>query len=279
MRRVVPLLLLVLLLAACGSAHSGGGAGGGAPAPADLAADALAALAAAGSAHYLVDASMSGNAADGFDGSVRLEGDASADAFTADGTVTFGGASFSGKALAGRDELFLQFMGQWYGDREVGLGQADEETPSVEEVREYFDQVFTGSVSEGPDLDGAATWGFEGKLNAEGFADLTERFDHEVVTAKERELLHKLADHTHFILDVGREDHLPRHLEFTLEVSGQDAAELGSAFGGSELGGLLDFDIHAAVDLSQFGEDVSYEAPRDYRPLDELFDELFKGLE
>lgn len=53
----------------------------------------------------------------------------------------------------------------------------------------------------------------------------------------------------------------------------------GHGHGYGCLGGLVGFDVHATVDFSEFGRDVSYEAPRDYRPLDELFDELFKGLE
>jgi hypothetical protein len=279
MHRLIPLFLTALALAGCGSAQSSGGAAGGAPAPADLAADAVAALEAAGSAHYLVDADVQGNGDAGFDGGLHVEGDASTDAFTANGTVRVGGASFSGQVLAGRDELFLNFMGQWYGDRNLGLGEADEETPSVDEVRQYFDEVFTGSVGEGPVVDGAATWRFEGKLNPDGFADLTERFDNEDVSEAQRELLRVVAENSRFALDVGQEDSLPRHLEFALELSSEDLATIGDGLDASELGDLLDFDVHATLDLSEFGKDVSYEAPADYRPLEDLVDQLFSGLE
>jgi hypothetical protein len=278
MRRLLPLLLALLLLAGCGSAQSGGG-GGGAPAPADLAADALAALAEAGSAHYVVDADVTGNGDAGFDAGLHVEGDASADAFTAEGTVRFPGGSFSGELLAGRDELFLNVMGQWYGDSEFGLDEAGDESPSPDEVRMYFDDVFAGSVSEGPEIGGAATWRFEGKLNPDGFADLTERFDEEDVTELQRDLLRTVAEHTHFVLDVGRDDSLPRHLEFSLELSQEDLAAIGDGFDSSELDDLLDFDVHATANLSEFGKDVSYDTPQDYRPLEELFDQLFSGLE
>lgn len=271
MRRLLPLVLAVLVFAGCGSAQSGGG---GRPAPADLAADAVAALERAGSAHYVLDASAQGNG-DAFAGSVHAEGDASADAFTAQGTVTFQGLTFSGQVLASRDELFVSVMDRWYGDPELGLGEADEETPSPDDVRRYFDDVFSGSVGEGPEIDGAATWRFEGKLNPDGFADLTERFDDEEVTDEQRELLRVVAQHTRFLLDVGQDDDLPRHLEFGLELSEEDLAQIGDSLDTSELAGLVQFDVTATLDLSEFGKDVSYEAPADYRPLEDLFEELF----
>jgi hypothetical protein len=271
MLKLLPLLLALLLAAGCGSSQSGGGGGGGsAPAAADLAADAFAALEDAGSSHYVVDASVAGDADAGFTGSLHAEGDASADAFTADGTVTFQGVSFSGRVLAGREELFLNFMGQWYGDRDIGAWDTEDETPTADQVREYFDDLFTGSVTEGPELDGAATWRFEGKLNPDGFADLTERFEDEHVTEQQRELLRAVAEHTSFVLDVGRDDSLPRHLEFSVELPEDALADLVGPFAGN---------VHATVDLSAFGKDVSYEAPPDFRPLDQLFSQLFSGIE
>lgn len=278
MRKLLPLVLAVLLLTGCGSARSGGG-GGAAPAPADLAADAVAALEEAASGHYVVDADVTGNGENGFDAGLHVEGDASAEAFTAEGTVRFPGGSVSAELLGGRDELFVNFLGQWYGDPELGLDEADDEAPSPDEVRRYFDDVFTGSVGEGPEIDGVAMWRFEGKLNPDGFADLTERFEEQEVTDLQRELLRTVAEHTHFVLDVGRDDNLPRHLEFALELSSEDLATIGDGLDASELGDLLDFDVHATLDLSEFGKDVSYDAPADYRPLEDLVDQLFSGLE
>jgi hypothetical protein len=281
MRRLLPRLLpllAALVLAGCGGAQSGGD-GGGAPAPADLAADALAALEDAGSAHYVVDVSVEGHGTDGFDGALHAEGDASLDAFTAEGTVTFEGVSLPSRLLASRDELFLQFMGQWYGDPKLGLDQADEEAPSPDEVRRYFDDVFTGSVGEGPDIAGVATWRFEGQLNPDGFADLTERFEDEEVTDAEREVIRAIAEHTRFVFDVGRDDSLPRHLEMSVDLADADLPKLGPGVEDSEFDDFVEFDVHAEADLSEFGKDVSYEPPTDYRPLDQLFDELFGSFE
>lgn len=278
MRRSLLVFVAALTLAGCGSAQPVGGSDG-APAAADLAADAVTALEKAGSAHYVVDVDVEGNSDEGFTGGLHVEGDASTDAVTAEATVRFPGGSFSGKVLAGRDEVFVQFLGQWYGEHDFGLGEAGEETPSAEDVRRYFDDVFVGSVGEGPEVDGAGTWRFEGTLNADGFADLTERFDKEDVTDEQRELLREIAEHSHFVLDVGRDDSLPRHLEFRLELSEEDLAGIGDGLDSSELEDLVDFDVQASADLSEFGKDVAYDAPESYRPLEELFDQVFSGLE
>jgi hypothetical protein len=220
----------------------------------------VAALEEAGSAHYVFDAS-----ADGV-GSVQVEGDASADAFTAQGSVTFQGVTFSGEVLASRNELFVRLMERWYGETELGLQDAAEETPSPEDVREYFDKLFTGSVAEGPEIDGVPTWRFAGRLNPDGLADLNERFEGEGFSDEDLEQLREAAESSRFMLDVGRDDGLPRHVALTIDLPIPDFTGIA---------GTPDGRVSVTLDLSEFGKDVSYEAPPDYRPLDQLFEELF----
>lgn len=269
--------VLALLVSGCGSGLQAGSAGN--PEPARLAADGFRALQEAGSAHFVLSAEAHGNqdaaAASRF--GLHAEGNVSSETLTAEGSVSLGGLSFDGQVLATREELFLGFMGQWYGDRELGAFDA-EDLPSPDEVQEYFDRVFTGSVGEGPVVDGAATWRFEGKLNADGFSDLTEKFDQVDVTERERELLRVVAEKTRFVLDVGRDDRLPRHLEFHLELSAEDVAEIGDGLSSGSFDDLVEYDVTVTLELSEFGKDVTYEPPADYRPLDELFNQLFGGL-
>jgi hypothetical protein len=277
-RKVIP-LLAALVLAACGGSSIGEQAGGHPPTPADLAGSAVGALEEAGSAHYVFEVEVTGNAEeDSSDVGLRVEGDASEDAATADVSLELDGVGLSGKVLASRDEIFVDFMGQWYGERELDLDDRADELPSEAEVREYFDDLFAGTVAEGPEIDGVATWRFEGKLDADGFADLTEKFEDEDVTAEERALLRLVAEKTHFVLDVGQEDDLPRHLEFRFQLSGEDLAGVGDGLDGIGLGSLLEENVAVSLDLSDFGTPVEYDAPADYRPLDELSDQLFSGL-
>jgi hypothetical protein len=67
---------------------------------------------------------------------------------------------------------------------------------------------------------------------------------------------------------VGQEDALPRKLELTLEPPKDlhfDSDELESSDGAFLL----------SVELSDFGEKVSFSPPKDAKPLDELFGQLF----
>ena len=279
MRKLIP-LLAVLVLAACGGSSTGEQGGGQAPAPADLAASAVGALEEAGSAHYVFEVEVGGDAEeDSSDIGLRVEGDASKDAATADVSVEFDGIGLSGTVLANQDEVFVDFMGRWYGERGLRLGDRADEVPSEADVREYFGTLFTGTVAEGPAIDGAATWRFEGKLDADGFADLTEKFEDENVTAEQRALLRLVAEKTHFVLDVGQEDDLPRHVEFRLELSEEDVEALGDGLDVLGIGSRLGENVAVSLDLSDFGTTVEYDAPSDYRPLDELSDQLFGGLE
>jgi hypothetical protein len=278
MRKVLP-LLAALLLVGCGGSSQAEQAASEPPSPADLAAHAVGALEEAGSAHYVFDVEVTGNAEeDSSDVALHVEGNASSHGATADVSVDLDGVGLRGTVLASRDELLVDFMGQWYGEHGLGLDDRADELPSEADVREYFDDLFAGTVAEGPEIDGVATWRFEGKLDADGFADLTERFEDEDVTAEERALLRLVAEKTRFVLDVGQEDDLPRHLEFRLVLSGEDLAGIGDGLDAIGLGNLLEENVRVSLDLSDFGTPVEYDAPADYRPLDELFDQLFSGL-
>jgi hypothetical protein len=277
MRKLLPLLAALLLFAGCGGSSTAEQAAAEPPAPADLATGAIAALEEAGSAHYVFEVEVTENAKEHPFVRVRAEGDASGEAVTARVNVDLDGIALSGTVLASRDELFVDFMGQWYGERGLELDERADELPSQADVREYFDDLFTGTVAEGPEIDGVATWRFEGKVDADGFADLTEKFDDENVTAEQRALLRLVAEKTRFVLDVGQEDDLPRHVEFRLELSAEDLDALGDGLDVLGIGNQLE-EVAVSLDLSDFGTHVEYDAPTDYRPLDELGDRLFNGL-
>ena len=69
-------------------------------------------------------------------------------------------------------------------------------------------------------------------------------------------------------MDVGQEDALPRKLELTLDPPKDlqfDSEELESSDGAFSL----------TVELSDFGEEVSFNPPTSPKPLDELFGQLF----
>jgi hypothetical protein len=272
-------LAVVLLAAGCGQRFDRAGS---APAPADLAADALAALKDAGSAHFVADVETKGNE-EPFSFSVHVEGDASMNALDAYGSVNFGSISLTGRALADEDSFFLEFMGSWYGDESEGIadalaeakeehdGQVWEELATPEGLQRNFGQLFEGEVSEGPPVDGVATWQFEGRFDADGVIDFARRYDAEP-SEQELDEFRVVAEASRFVLVVGQDDHLPRRLELTMELPEEARQELEEGFNGAD-------SFRGTLELSEFGKPVEIEAPADFKPFDQLFEDLFGSFE
>jgi hypothetical protein len=273
-------LALALVATGCGSAPSGSGE---APTPADLAANAFAALAEAGSAHYVVALRVDFDESDGATAPIVLhaEGDASATAVTAEGNLDFGFGPMDGKLIIGPHDVFLEFDGKWYGESEPGLAMAlaalagqeevSADLSSPEGIRDSFDDFFTGEVAAGPEVDGAATWQFDGQANPDGLVQLENPQD---LLEGDRARLETLARAIHLTLVVGQEDDLPRRIELKLELSQDEREELGDFYSG-DFQGWSKNDIDAKLVLSRFGEPVSYDPPDEYGSLDTFLDNLF----
>jgi hypothetical protein len=284
---IVFLLALLVVLGAAGCGQRFDRASGEAPAPNDLAADALQALEEEGSAHFVAEL-KTGPVADsaGASFTVHLEGDASATAVNAEGSVSFGAFTVNGRVLVGEDAFWVEVMDQWYGDstgiraalekaRTQHEGRVWNELATPEGVRRNFAQIFEGEVVEGPTVDGVATWKFEGKFDAAGVVALAKRLG-AAPDAREQELFAKVADASRFVLVAGQEDHLPRLLELAVHLPPDELRQLQEG-GYSSTDGAENFD--STLELSHFGKDVEYEPPDEAKPLDELFDALFPGFE
>jgi hypothetical protein len=284
---IVFLAALVVVLGAAGCGQRFEREPGNAPTSADLAADALAALEAAGSAHFIADLKSGSAAGDvPFRVSLHFEGDASKDALDAEGSVGFGGGSLHGRVLVGEHDFFVQFMDQWYGEHQGIVdvlkeakrdenGRAWDELATPEGLRRNFDQLFDGEVKEGPAVEGGpATWQFEGRLDPEGVVEFAKRFDAQP-TDREEQMFAKMAEATKLLLVVGQDDQLPRRLEFSVNLSAEDLKEM-EASGVSRVDGAENFT--ATLELSEFGKRVEIQPPADFKPLDALFEQLFSGF-
>jgi hypothetical protein len=280
------LVTLVIVLGAAGCGDHFARSSGEAPASGDLAANALSALEAKGSAHFVADMSSSLPGSVGLQFSARFEGDASATAVDASGSVGVGGLSLNGRVMVDEHNVFIQFMNQWYGEHQGirdELGKAKEgknaqvwdELATPEGLRRNFDHLFSGEVSEGPVVDGVATWKFEGRMNADGLAEFARRFDSEL-TDPERAQLDKVAAASDLVLVVGQDDHLPRRVEFGMHLSAADLKAMQDS-SSSTLQGAENF--KATLALSEFGKPVEITAPQSFKPLDALFEQLFSGFE
>jgi hypothetical protein len=275
-----------LLLVGCGERSEPSAE---APAPADLAADALTALGEQGSAHFVVDATFRDpRVEDTAPLVLHAEGDASRQGLAAEGSVDYGLGPVEGKLLIGEDEVlvYARAFDEWYGTRGWGFGFAaavrnlphDEPVwllgalPTEEGMRAYFDHVVDARVVPGPELDGVSTWQLQGGLDAEGLTQLVRG------SQEDLHALEVVAPASQVTIVVGRDDHLPRSVGLRIDLSPEAGAEIDD-WDAFELpgGGILDTRIH--LELSRFGEPVAYDPPVDFRPLDELFERLFAGLD
>jgi hypothetical protein len=270
-------LAIVLVSAGCGQRFDELG-GGSPPGQAAFAADALTALEEAGSAHVVVDAD--GGSISGTNAQLKLhfEGDISRSAVVGDVQVSFPGGTLGARVLADEHNVYVRFMGAWYHE---GEGVSDAFDTAAEENGELlselttpmglgklFTQLFEGEIAQGPDIAGSSTWEFDGRLRAEAFADLVEKYGGAKLSANDRALFDKVAATSHLVVDVGQDDALPRKIELTLEPPKDlhfDSDELESSDG----------PFSVTVELSNFGEEVSFSPPKDAKPLDELSGQLF----
>ena len=270
-------LVVILGSAGCGQRFDELG-GGSPPSQASFAADASTALEKAGSAHVVVDAQAGAIMGTNAQVGIHFEGDVSTSALVGDLQLSFPGATLGARVLADEHDVYVRFMGVWYHE-DAGVADAFDmageengellsQLTTPASLGKLFTQLFEGEIAQGPDLGGAATWEFDGRLRADTFANLVEEYGGIELTAKDRALFDKVAATSHLVVDVGQEDALPRKLELTLDPPKDlqfDSEELESSDGA----------FSVTLKLSDFGEEVSFSPPTSPKPLDELFGQLF----
>jgi hypothetical protein len=273
-------LVVILGSAGCGQRFDELG-GGSPPSQASLAADALTALEKAGSAHVVVDAQAGAIMGNNAQVGIHFEGDVSSSALVGDLQLSFPCATLGARVLADEHDVYVRFMGVWYHE-DAGVADAFDmageengellsQLTTPASLGKLFTQLFEGEIAQGPDLGGAATWEFDGRLRADTFANLVEEYGGIELTAKDRALFDKVAATSHLVVDVRQEDALPRKLELTLDPPKDlqfDSEELESS----------DSAFSVTVELSDFGEEVSFSPPTSPKPLDELFGQLFGAM-
>jgi hypothetical protein len=277
------MLAVVLASAGCGQRFDDLGAGTP-PTEAQLAADALTALEAQGSAHVVVETHAGALVGTNeMQVSARFEGDVSSSALVGDLTLGFPGGTLDAQVAMDEHSLNVRFGGQWYHADAAGIRDAlakanDSSGPLLSELMSasgfgrVFDDLFTGEITEGPVVDGVATWQFDGRLDANAVARYVKQYGQDDLSANDKQLLEKVAETSHVVLVVGQQDHLPRKAELTLEPP------KGLQFD-SDLMRSTSGKFTLSLELSDFGKDVSFEAPKDAKPLSQLADQLFSAFE
>jgi hypothetical protein len=220
--------------------------------------------------------------------SLGLSGAFSRDAIQAKGSAQFGGQTFTADALAGPKELYVRFLGRWYGSKDIGLEQLRQQAEqrggkssdqafneAVANIERYGKEVFTGEVTEGPEVDGTATWQTEGTLNVDGLEKIAKD-QGEQVTAEDREVLEKVAQGTTLTYVIGQDDKLPRRIKFALDLKPSEFAD--SARGNSEdLKQVERVRASLTANMSKWGEPVEIKPPANFQPLEQLAGQFLGG--
>ena len=267
MRRLFVLVLacgLAALAAGCGVEGSGSSRPG-VPEPGRLVLGAFRAAEAAGSFHYSVEATLAPENAAPM--RFLVSGDLAERKARAEVSFEGDGRSLAGTLLYARGG-FVRFMDRWYGEQSAvqppqGL---ERELGAEEGLADRFDDVFEGSVTDGPVADGVATWAFNGRLNVGRLLELAA--EEGSLEGETREKIEELAESTRFTFLVGKADLLPR--SFLLDLSGEGADLMGIAGPDS---GRVSFTVRGA--FSRWGEPVTITPPSSYAPLDELLAQFF----
>jgi hypothetical protein len=292
----------LLALAACGG---GGGntastsagtttVSSGAPTLGTLASDVVSAQKGKHSAHYAVDASFdiktSGSssvpglsALAGKPITLKVSGDASSKAFTADGSVSLGGKSYSGKLLAGSGALYVNLLGSWYGSTKLGLDSlkrygsstSTTTTQQLDQIRKNAGEALKGTVADGPTLDGVSTWEFKGTLDANGLAKLSQDQTGKAMTAQQKQALQVIQDATSFTMDVGKDDSLLRRVSMKMDLPADKLQQLNQSGSSSSLNGVESVNLSFTLDLSKWGEPVTISPPSSFQPFSALLGGLF----
>jgi hypothetical protein len=304
----LPALALAFLVAGCGG---GGGSGGsssskssasaGTPSLGTLLGDMVAASKSQHSAHYSIDLTVS---VEGTSSNpqlqllaskpikLHLDGDASKSALSANGSISALGKDFSAKFLANSSSLYLNVLGTWYGSSKFGLDKLTKygnkriapagtsQLQSEQQLRQHADEILTGTISDGPTLDGVSTWEFKGKLNADGLATLSAQKG-KTLTSQQKDVLKVVQDSTNVTLDIGKDDHLIRNFDFGLDLTADQLKTLSQSVGSSStastLNGLSAVHFSFTLGLSKWGEAVTITPPSSFQPLSALL-KSFAGL-
>jgi hypothetical protein len=256
---------LALLPSACGM--GGAASASGVPQPSELALDAFRAAQQAGSAQYSFEATLAGEGTSPM--RLRVDGALGRGKVRADASFEGRGRSLGGTLLYDGGAVFIRYLDTWYGDssRSERAQQLGDELGTPEAFQAHFDDLFEGSVSEGPTADGVPTWAYNGRLNVDGILDLTAQ-EGESLGDEARDKLEELAKGTRFTLLVGKADLLPR--SFLLDLTGE-GADLGGFVGPNA--GKVTFTLRGS--FSHWGEPVTITPPSSYAPLQELFGQFF----
>jgi hypothetical protein len=296
MKRIaLPLLLTsTLALAACGADDPGAGGGAGssvsAPTPAEMLTKAITETTNQKSAAFHLTASVTGASDDPqvkpfLEQPIKLDvsGKGSPTAIDVAGKANVRGTDYQMAVRADEQQSFIQFMNTWYGPA-AGIKDSTKSraTDPAElkqmllKLRQYGNDVLTGEVTEGDEVDGQKTWVFNGALNPDGIVKVAAA-EGEPMDADDQAGLRAIAPLVKLEFATGQEDGLFREFGVGFKLTEPQIKLLNSSAGSDQLP-LKALSLKLNVKLSDYGTDVTIQEPANPQPTKALGGALLGAL-
>lgn len=217
---------------------------------------------------------------------ITAHGDLSQTVVVLSGKMGSGGQALAAEARISGKELYINFMGTWYGAKgnsaDSGLTLDTNPKDLSGMLSDLLKSGMKATVKDGPTVDGVATWEVDGTFSGPAIVKaLKQAGASSAITPADAKRLAAKADVT---ILVGKDDDLPRQVSVVETLSGADLASAGSASGGlvplpkTGAKGVKSVTVTMDVSLSKFGQKVVFERPATFKPLEDMFGALLGGL-
>lgn len=218
---------------------------------------------------------------------ITASGDLSDGATVLAGKMASSGQTIAAELRAGGTELYINFLGTWYGTKDTKSKSSKDSGLSIDlstkDVNNLLSDLLKngldGKVTEGPDIDGVATWKVTGSFDAAALAKAGKKTGASIDTTG----LSQLADKADVTLLIGRKDELLRRMDVVESLSGPDLTKAKSTTGGlvplpaAGTKGVKSVSVSLTIELSKFGQKVSLERPSSFKPLEKMIEALLGG--
>jgi hypothetical protein len=162
-------------------------------------------------------------------------------------------------------------MNTWYGpDKGIKDTTSSTATDPAElkqtllKLRQYGNDVVTGKVSEGDEVDGQKTWQFDGTLNPDGIVKVSQA-EGQPMSADDQTALRAIAPLIKIKFATGQKDGLIRMVGIDFKLTEAQIKVLNGAAGSSQVP-LKSLAVNMTVKISDYGTPVTIEAPANPQP-------------
>lgn len=218
---------------------------------------------------------------------ISARGDLSPTAITIAGKMGSSGQTLAAELRASGKELYINFLGTWYGTRNAtssgdsGLTMTTSPKELTGVLADLMRNGIEAKVADGPVTDGVPTWKVSGSFDEKQLQKALKATG--AGTAVNPKDVDRLAGTTDVTVLIGKADELPRRIDISSTLSGADLTSARSTTQGlvplpaAGTKGLKSMTVTMSVGLSKFGQKVAFTRPAAFKPLESMLEALLGG--